>query len=783
MMNDNQKKIFAIILAVLAIFLLLFLIFRTDKDFTEHREMLQRASDEYIENTGCYPSIREVSFGNPSPIDFQKLYHKLDDDFEINKNLHYWISSDGKVWISKTDVPEMDLENDLLTYDRQGRLTYHLYYHENNELTKEETREKEIDISEINYAISEHHGRGLETPPANQNYEGYEKHKPLVKIKDLDDSKNLLAMIEEEKIDRGPVGNMLAAIGDFFRRRPEWYGEYGFDIYGEGIVEGNYDETVGDMGAVMVKTQDDRESYWIDLEDPINVGVCYGVDWEVVDVEPVDPDDDPIDPVYPEPTHDTRRVTVKGGPKRNPEDFEDVISFETKDGFSGLLYRYEDPFMEEDEKEEKEVVEYKVRKDDEFPETIKYNKDEFTGTLTLRTVGDGLKKVTETRTAGRPGDLPEKLEYDEEDYYGTLEPVGDYETIRTGGGTTTRRRDIEKELIKTDLDDFEDEIEYSEGGYSGTLTVEDGYEKIEGEKEHKETVEREAPDEFPEYITKEIDGETVRLYPEDSYRRIEDEEDSMEVTETIERKSLSKFPDYITYEKDGYEGRLEKPDEYTKIEGESKEETKTLTRSTPNFPDYITYEKDGYEGRLDKDGGYRALDDGTFEQSYSGLVEKEGDSIYEQSYSGTVEKEGDSTYEQSYSGTVEKQISEEETKYHQDYSGTVEKDSLFEQDYKGEVLKPDTFKMVYSGKVVKEAKDYFEKDYYSEATEDKFKRTYSGEITRRVSRTRRTRYEQTYEGIIYTSDGDHYIGIYSGTVVSEGLYYQLYQGILRRPRN
>ena len=701
-MSEQQKKIIAVTLAVIAVIILLFFVFVRDEDFTSHREMLQEATDEYIADTGCYPATRELSFGNPSPIDFQKLYHKLDDDFEINRDLYYWITTDGRVWISETDVPEMEIENDLLTYDRQGRLRYNLHYYENNELKTEETRERELDISEINYAISEYHGKGLETPPANYDYEGYEKHRPLVRIKNTDQSLALLAMIREEDRRRTPVQNMIATIGGLFREERTWAKEYGFDIYGEQIIEGRYEKEDSLLGKVQVKTEDSRESYWIDLMDPTDVGICFAADWEEVDIDPVDPDiEDPITPIEPtDPDYETRLVTVKGGPKRNPDDFEDAISFTTQDGFSGLLYRYGDPFIEEGER--KTVYNYITREDDDFPQTIEYDEDGFYGTLTLASVIQGFKEVSETRSERNPDRLPEKIEYDEDGYYGTLEPVGDYETTRRSRGSTTRRQTVEEIVTRSDRD-FPSTISYSEGGYTGTLEKEEGYRRIPG-----------------------------------------DEEDQKDLTETVER-------------------------------------------SDRNFPDYLEYDKDGYEGRLEKDGGYIRNEDDEFEQTYIGEVEKEEATSFTANYSGSVTKEGSSaqyTYYQDYKGEVVKDGTSARYTYYQDYSGEVSKDGSYKQSYRGTVKSDEKFEQTYSGEVTKFEDDKFEQDYKGTVarTGDQYEATYSGEVTRRVSGGSYTLYTQTYEGIIRARDEDHYIGIYSGTVSTDG-FYQLYRGNLRRSRN
>ena len=805
-MTEQQKKWMAVILAVLALVLLLVFIFRADEDFTAHREMLQEATDQYIADTGCYPSIREVTFGNPSPIDFQKLYHKLDDDFEIRNDLYYWITNDGKVWISETDIPEMELENQTLTYDRQGRLRYYLYYYENGELTREETREKELDLSQVDYAVSEHYGRGLETPPANYNYEGYEKHRPIVRLRNPEESLGLLAMMREQERRRTPLGNMVATIGRLFREEKRWETEYGFDVYGEDIVDGQYEKMNSILGAVKIETEDGRESYWVDLMDPVNVGACYGVDWEIIDIDPVDPTDPDI--THPtDPGYDTRTVTVKGGPKRNPDDFDDVISFTTKDGFSGLLYKYGNPFIEDGE--EKMTFTYRVREDRDFPETIDYERDGFVGSLTLQSIGKGFEKVTETRRANRPEDLPEKIEYEEEDYYGVLEPVGDYRTVRTGGGSTTRRRDVEEVVTRNDRN-FPNTISYSQGGYSGTLHRADSYERIPGDGDSKtitETVTRDDRN-FDDYLRYDKDGYEGRLYKDGEYRRIDEEESKKTVSETITQSSRD-FDNYITYSKDGYEGRLYSGGDYTRkrVNGSTdrKTVTETVTQSSRDFDDYITYDQDGFSGRLHSASEYRrvkAENGDTETKTVSETVTQSSRDFDDyityskDGYEGRLYSSGDYTREKVNGSTDRKTVTETVTQSSRDFDDYIR---YKEGGYEGRLEKDGGYRRTTDTKTVTETVTQSSRDFddyikydkdgyegrlekdggYRRNSDGTFEQDYKGEVEKQI-------FEQDYRGEVEGSTDYDYVYEmkYSGEVEKEldGEYvYEMdYEGEVER---
>jgi hypothetical protein len=66
----------------------------------------------------------------------------------------------------------------------------------------------------------------------------------------------------------------------------------------------------------------------------------------------------------------TKEVTVIGGPKKNPADFKEKISFQSEGGFSGILYKYKDSILKN---EEEVIYDSLVRKERDFPGKINYS--------------------------------------------------------------------------------------------------------------------------------------------------------------------------------------------------------------------------------------------------------------------------------------------------------------------------------------------------------------------------------------------------------------------------
>ncbi len=411
-MTSKNKKLLILFLVFGALFLLLFFLFANDENYEQEKDILQTAVDRYVENNSCYPAEREVEFGNPAPLDFQKIYSFLPQDFEFKEDLYYWISFDGRVWISKNKAPEIIMGEDKITYDRKGKNYYYFYYYEDENLKKVETREKEIPDG---YAISEVFGNGLASPPINEKYEGYKKQDPLITVKNKEESSDLLSMIEQEETN-GIIRSALANI----RGKEKWENKYTLDIYGEEITASEYREN-DSLGAVKITTADGRESDWVDLNNPTISGTCplineENINQDIITVEKqgifsflnpnkeneeddevenededeVEDDKDGKDEDaeeeknhnenysqeksnYPqkEPSteQETKQITVIGGPKDNSDTFEEKIPF-SKDGFSGLLYKYKDPILKKEE--DNIIYDYFLEGEKNFPETISY---------------------------------------------------------------------------------------------------------------------------------------------------------------------------------------------------------------------------------------------------------------------------------------------------------------------------------------------------------------------------------------------------------------------------
>ena len=273
MIEDKKKKTLLVILALLGLFLILFYFLVDRSDYSSEKDILQKAATKYMEETGCYPAVRAVSLGNPSPLEFQDIYPFLPDNFNLSPDLKYWLSVDGKIWISKEETPLVFTKEDYLSFEREMGFNYYFHFEEEGEYKKERTR---IDKTKKDVLVSKSEGRGLETAPVDNTYEGYVKQGPIVDIKSTKDS----LLVYESIIEEEPsFFASLVARMRISREPEEWYKKHGFDVYGEEIIEGEYKkrEYSSILESVRILSSDKRWSRWVNIYDPLRPEVCYEV--------------------------------------------------------------------------------------------------------------------------------------------------------------------------------------------------------------------------------------------------------------------------------------------------------------------------------------------------------------------------------------------------------------------------------------------------------------------------------------------------------------------------
>ncbi len=269
-MTDDRRKTITIVLAFLGLFSVLFHFLMDRSSYIEEKEVLQSVVAKYIEETGCYPAMRKVSYGNPSPLEFQNIYPYLPDNFNFSEDLKYWISVDGKVWIAREEAPSLDLKEEHLFFEREMGFNYYSYLKEGK---KERIRVNKIKEGEL---LVKGEGRGLETAPVDNTYEGYEKQGPVVDVKDKSDGILILSSIEERDSPFFP--SLMARIGIGYKPE-EWYKRHGFDFYGEEIIGGEYKkgENSSVLESVRILSSDNRWSRWVNVYDPLKPETCYEV--------------------------------------------------------------------------------------------------------------------------------------------------------------------------------------------------------------------------------------------------------------------------------------------------------------------------------------------------------------------------------------------------------------------------------------------------------------------------------------------------------------------------
>ncbi len=273
MIDEKKKKTLSIILALLGLFLVLFYFLVDRSNYSSKKDTLQKAATKYMEETGCYPAIRTVSYGNPSPLNFQNVYPFLPDHFNFLPDLKYWVSADGEVWISKEEAPLVFVEEGYLFFEREMGFNYYFHFEEEGEYKKERTR---VDKTEKDALVSKSEGKGLETAPVNYTYEGYVKQGPIVDIKSTKDS----LLVYESIIEKEP--SFFASLVARMRISPEpeeWYKKHGFDVYGEEIIEGEYKkrEPSSILESVRILSSDNRWSRWVNVYDPLKPEACYKI--------------------------------------------------------------------------------------------------------------------------------------------------------------------------------------------------------------------------------------------------------------------------------------------------------------------------------------------------------------------------------------------------------------------------------------------------------------------------------------------------------------------------